>query len=117
MTASEDIAELRRQISEQQRQIVELRLSVSQEDERTAALMKHWVTSEIHGQLADRLPTKEERMHLTATFKAAIQRAKDRNDLMMHIVKWGVGGSVAFFLIAGWDWIKAHLGVPRTNGP
>jgi hypothetical protein len=110
MTAAEDIAELRRQLAEQQRQIVEMRLSMSQEDERTAALMKHWVTSEIHGQLDDRLPTKEERQHLSLLFRQAIQRAKDRNELMMHILKWGVGGGLAFFLVAGWESIKAKLG-------
>jgi hypothetical protein len=110
MTASDDIAELRRKVDEQQRQIVEMRLMMSQEDERTAALMKHWVTAEIHGQLDDRLPTKEERQHLTESFRRAIQRAKDRNDLMMHVLKWGVGGALAFFLVAGWESIKAKLG-------
>jgi hypothetical protein len=52
-------------------------------------------------------------MYLTSIFKAAVQRAKDRNDLMMHFVKWGLGGTVAFFLYAGWDAVKAKLGAGR----
>jgi DNA repair exonuclease SbcCD ATPase subunit len=111
MTAAEDIAELRRKTDDQQRQIVELRLMISQRDEAHAALIQHLVTKQIAGELDDRLPTKLERAYLAEIFARAVQRAKDKNDLLVHFLKWGVGGALAFFLYAGWESVKAKLGV------
>ena len=105
------IAELESKNASLQQQFAEFRLRHDHEVERQASLIKHWVEQAVQGQIEDRLPTKEERMHLTAIFKTAIQRAKDRNDIVMHFVKWGVGGTVAFFLYAAWDSVKAKLGV------
>ena len=110
MTASEDIAELRRRSDDQQRQIVELRLVISQRDDGHAALIQHLVTQQIAAQLDDRVPTKLERAFLSEMFARSVQRAKDRNDLLVHFLKWGVGGALAFFLYAGWESIKAKLG-------
>jgi uncharacterized coiled-coil protein SlyX len=110
MDTEAKIAELEARVASQQIQITELRLILSQKDEREAALIKHWVTQAVHSELEDRLPSKEETMYLTSIFKAAVQRAKDRNDLMMHFVKWGLGGTVAFFLYAGWGSVKVMLG-------
>jgi hypothetical protein len=107
------IAKLEQELAEQQKQFVEFRLRHDHEVDRNASLIKHWVEQAVQGQIEDRLPTKEERMHLTAIFKAAIQRAKDRNDIAVHFVKWGLGGTIAFFLYAGWDSLKKKLGIQQ----
>jgi cell division septum initiation protein DivIVA len=111
MDADTRIAELEVKNANLQQQFTEFRLRYDTEVAREASLLKHWVEQAVHSELEDRLPTKEERMHLTSSFQAAIQRAKDRNDLLMHFMKWGLGGTVAFFLYAGWDAVKAKLGV------
>jgi hypothetical protein len=111
MDADARIADLEAKNASLQQQFSEFRLRHDHEVERQASLIKHWVEQAVNVEIEDRLPTKEERMHLTSIFKAAIQRAKDRNDLVLHFVKWGLGGTVAFFLYAGWDAVKAKLGV------
>jgi hypothetical protein len=108
------IAELEEKNDSLQRQFAEFRLLHEQKTDGQAALLQRWVEQAVQKELQDRLPTREEKMHLTSIFQAAIQRAKDRNDLMMHFVKWGLGGTVAFFLYAGWDAVKAKLG---AKGP
>ena len=105
------IAELEEKNASLQRQFAEFRLLHDQKTDGQAALLQHWIEQAVHKELQDRLPTREEKMHLTSIFQAAIQRAKDRNDLMMHFVKWGLGGTVAFFLYAAWDSVKAKLGI------
>lgn len=105
----EEAADLRAQNAGLQRQLVEMRLRMDQMADGLAGLVKHLVSTEVETIVGPRLPTEPERRHLAAIYAAAVERAKIRMDVLVHLAKWGIGGGVGFLLYASWESVKAKL--------
>ena len=93
-----------------QRQIVELRLRMDQQAEGNAALMDHAAQRAVTAALGGKQLTEDEREWVRKSSQAESERKKIRSDLVLHVLKWGVGGSVGFMLYSAWEQVKASLG-------
>ena len=93
-----------------QRQIVEMRLRMDQQAEANAALMDHAAQRAIAAALGGKQLTEDEREWVRNSFKAETERKRVRSELVLHVLKWGVGGSVGFMLYSAWEQVKASLG-------
>jgi hypothetical protein len=100
--SSEDHADL-------QRQIVELRMRMEQQAEAQAALIEHAVSLAVDAKTGGRPLTEAERDWMKEASAAAVERKKIRSAVLLHLVQWGVGGSVGFLLWSAWENFKFEL--------
>lgn len=105
----DEAVDLRAQNAGLQRQLVEMRMRMDQMADGLAGLVKHLVEKEVEHIVGPRLPTELERRHLTSIYTNAVERARIRLDVLVHLAKWGVGGGVGFLLYASWESVKAKL--------
>lgn len=94
-----------------QRQIVELRLHISQMDERHAALIRHEASLAVQATIGGRALTEAERDWVRDACAAAAERKRVRSDLVLHFLKWGLGGAAGFALWSMWEAVKAKIGL------
>ena len=92
-----------------QRQIVELRLRMDQQQDSNPAAIDYLVKREIGELMGERLPTREVTAWAAAEYEKAKQRTKDYRDLLLHSAKFGTAAALAFFAMAVWETVKAKL--------
>ena len=92
-----------------QRQIVELRLRMDQQQDSNAASIDFLVKREIATVMGDRLPPPDVTAWAVAEYEKAKQRTKDYRDLVLHSAKFGAAAALAFFAMAVWETVKAKL--------
>lgn len=109
MSDADDSADLQRQVNSLQRQIVELRMQLDQQAQGHAALIDHTVSRAIDAKLGGRALTEEERDWVRQSTKDAGERKKIRSALVLHIMQWGIGGTVGFLLYSAWEGFKKEL--------
>jgi CHASE1-domain containing sensor protein len=92
-----------------QRQIVELRMRMEQQAEAHAAVVEHAVSRAVDAKLGGRSLTEAEREWVRDAAAKAAEHKKMRGAVILHLVQWGIGGSVGFLLYSAWESIKAKV--------
>ncbi len=92
-----------------QEQIVQMRLRLDQQAEAHAALIEHAVSRAVDAKLGGRSLTEAERDWVRDAAAQAAERKKMRSAVLLHILQWGVGGSVGFLLYSAWESIKRKV--------
>jgi hypothetical protein len=92
-----------------QRQIVELRMRMEQQAEAQAALIEHAVSRAVDAKTGGRSLTEAERDWVREAAAGAAERKKMRSAVLLHLVQWGIGGSVGFLLWSAWESLKLKL--------
>lgn len=105
MTPAEEIKNL-------QRQLVEMRLQISQQAEAHAALIDHAVQRAVDAKIGGRSLTEAERDWVRTASAEAAERKRMRSAIFLHILQWGVGGTVGFLLYSAWQSIKSKVHAP-----
>lgn len=92
-----------------QRQIVELRMRLDQEREANAALLEHLVGRAVDARLGGRTMTEQEAQWVKEGAAQAAERKRMRSAVVLHVLQWGVGGTVGFLLYSAWESIKRKV--------
>ena len=113
MNYAEDLADVRAKLENHQRQLVEMRAALVAMEERAVSVMEHTAKKEVEA-IVGTLPTPDEVAHLKLLPRAFLKAEQRKSELLMHVLKWGVGGALAFSLLAFWEGMKAKLGLAKT---
>jgi hypothetical protein len=92
-----------------QRQIVELRMRMEQQAEAQAALIEHAVSRAVDAKMGGRSLTEAEREWVRSSVEKAGEHKKMRGAIFLHLLQWGIGGSVGFLLWSVWESLKLKL--------
>ena len=102
MTPTEEIKSL-------QRQVVEMRLQISQQAEAHAALIDHAVQRAVDAKTGGRSLTEAERDWVRTAAADAAERKRMRSAIFLHLLQWGVGGTDGFMLYSAWQSCKRKV--------
>lgn len=112
MTDAERLDDLQVRVASLQTQIVEQRMRMEQQAEAHAALIDHAVARAIEARFGGRSLTEDERDWVRDAAKDSAERRKVRSAVLLHVLQWGIGGTVGFILYSAWESIKAKVRTP-----
>lgn len=105
----EEASALRKKVASLQEQMVALRLQLDQQATADAALMDHAVQRAIDAKLGGRSLTEAERDYVREAAAQSAERKRIRGAILLHILQWGVGGTVGFLLYSAWESVKRKV--------
>lgn len=82
-------------------------------EERAVSVMEHTAKKEVES-IVGTLPTPDEVAHLKLLHRTFLKAEQRKSELLTHVLKWGVGGALAFSVLAFWEGVKAKLGLAKA---
>lgn len=84
-------------------------MRMEQQAEAHAALIEHTVSRAVDAKVGGKSLNEAERDWVRESAANAAERKKIRSAILIHILQWGVGGTVGFLLYSAWESIKRKV--------